>query len=85
MRRNHDIAAALARLIPVVNVCIVVMAIASGASSQENTSTRQLEAAATASLGGPASAQAQLEQDRLRRLQDSRLPSVDLFFYPFEQ
>ncbi|UWR01926.1 hypothetical protein K3740_12760 [Ruegeria conchae] len=60
-------------------------AIASGASAQENSTVRQLEAAATASLGGPASAQAQLEQDRLRRLEDSRLPGLDRFFDPLEQ
>ena len=51
------------------------------ADAQENS----LEAAASASIGGPASAQAQQEQDRLRRLEDSRLPEFDRALDPVEQ
>ncbi|WP_171728259.1 carbohydrate porin [Ruegeria sp. HKCCD7296] len=85
MRSNLNVTVAMARLKQTMSVCAGVAAIASGAAAQENSTVRQLEAAATASLGGPASAQAQLEQDRLRRLENSRLPGLDRFFDPFEQ
>lgn len=49
--------------------------------AQEN----PLEAAAAASIGGPASAQAQQEQDRLRRLEDSRWPDLDRALDPTEK
>ncbi len=75
----------MSRMKPAVFFCAAVIAVASGAAAQENSARQQLEAAATASLGGPASAQAQLEQDRLRRLEDSRSPGLDRFFDPFEQ
>jgi porin len=45
---------------------------------------RQLEAAADASLGGPQSASAQLEEDRVRRQEASRMPGLDALFDPFE-
>ena len=85
MRQIPNMTGAMARLKQTMSVCAGVMAIASGASAQENSTVRQLEAAATASLGGPASAQAQLEQDRLRRLEGSRSPGLDRFLDPFEQ
>lgn len=85
MRHRPYWIVALARLKQTMSICAGVAVIASGASAQENSSVRQLEAAATASLGGPASAQAQLEQDRLRRLEDSRLPGLDRFLDPMEQ
>ena len=59
----------------------------SGNSShaQQESGVLALEAAAGASIGGPASAQAQQEQDRLRRLEDSRWPSLDQTLDPAEQ
>ena len=52
--------------------------------AQEDSGVIGLEAAASASLGGPGSAQAQQEQDRLRRLEDSRWPSLDRALDPTE-
>lgn len=43
-----------------------------------------LRAAASASIGGPASAEAQLEIDRVRREQDSRWPALDRALDPLE-
>ena len=54
------------------------------AQEQTNSARARLEAAAGASLGGPASVQAQQEEDRLRRLEDSRWPSLDRAVDPFE-
>lgn len=65
-----------------VQVSLSTMALAQNDASN---SRSQLEAAASASLGGPASAQAQLEQDRLRRLEDSRLPRFDAALDPIEK
>ena len=58
--------------------------VSTGAIAQESRPQAPLEAAATASLGGPASTQAQLEQDRIRRLQDSRWPGLDAALDPLE-
>lgn len=63
---------------------IVGSFVPSAAQPQENTARTRLEATASASLGGPASAPAQLEEDRLRRLKDSRLPSLDRTLDPLE-
>ncbi len=66
----------------------LVAALACGSvvqSQQTDTSPRaRLEATSTSSLGGPGSAQAQLEDDRLRRLNASRLPGWDAFVDPAE-
>ena len=59
--------------------------VAGSANGQESSARVRLEAAASASLGGPQSASAQLEEDRLRRQEDSRSPGLDAFFDPFEQ
>ncbi len=56
----------------------------SAADAQENAAQAKLEAAAQVSLGGPGSASAQQEQDRLRRLEDSRLPGLDRAIDPTE-
>ncbi|WP_068316513.1 carbohydrate porin [Aliiruegeria sabulilitoris] len=58
--------------------------VSTGAIAQDSGSLAPLEAAATASLGGPASTQAQLEQDRVRRLQASRWPGLDAALDPLE-
>ncbi|NOD61694.1 MULTISPECIES: carbohydrate porin [unclassified Ruegeria] len=58
--------------------------LSTGALAQESRPTSALEAAAAVSLGGPASTQAQLEQDRVRRLQDSRWPGLDAALDPLE-
>jgi porin len=57
---------------------------AGSSDAQEDSGAIGLEAAASASLGGPGSAQAQQEQDRLRRLEDSRWPSLDRALDPTE-
>ncbi len=67
-----------------VATMVACFAAAGGAIAQDSSAQAALEAAATASLGGPASAQAQLEQDRIRRLQDSRLPWLDATLDPLE-
>jgi porin len=63
---------------------VVVFFLSTGAHAQEDTNFGQLEAAASASIGGPGSAQSQLEADRLRRLQDSRWPGLDAALNPTE-
>lgn len=65
-------------------VIIVGFCISTAADAQESRPLAPLEAAATASLGGPASTQAQLEQDRVRRLQNSRWPGLDGALDPLE-
>ena len=62
----------------------LIASLASAASSQESSPRDRLEAAATTSIGGPASAEAQQEQDRLRRLQTSRWPGFDRTIDPAE-
>lgn len=57
---------------------------AASSAAQENSGKAGLEAAASASIGGPGSAQAQQEQDRLRRLEDSRWPTLDRRLDPVE-
>ncbi|SPJ28930.1 hypothetical protein [Falsiruegeria mediterranea] len=61
-------------------ICLFVSAMS--ASAQD---VKKLEAAAQASLGGPGSASAQQEQDRLRRLEESRWPGLDRALDPIEQ
>ncbi|MFY0660351.1 MAG: hypothetical protein JXR15_07640 [Shimia sp.] len=53
--------------------------------AQESDAQASLEAAAQVSLGGPGSASAQQEQDRLRRLEESRWPGLDRALDPIEQ
>lgn len=53
-------------------------------SNERAGSTNGLKAAAAASIGGPSSAQAQLESDRVRREQDSRWPALDQALDPIE-
>lgn len=53
-------------------------------ASQETGARQRLEAAAKTSIGGPATAEAQQEQDRLRREQTSRLPGFDRIIDPVE-
>ncbi|MCP4306808.1 MAG: carbohydrate porin [bacterium] len=66
-------------------ILLVAALIAPAALAEQRTgSTARLEAAAEATLGGPATAPAQIENDRLRRLEDSRLPGLDRFFDPVE-
>lgn len=71
-----------------LSAAIVVTAAFSGsgdvAGAQETSAQSGLEAAAQASLGGPGSASAQQEQDRLRRLEDSRWPGLDRSLDPIE-
>lgn len=55
-----------------------------GVAAQETGPRQRLEAAAKTSIGGPANAQSQQEQDRLRRLEDSRWPELDRFIDPLE-
>lgn len=66
-------------------IMAVIAASGTLAQTSEAPARKQLEAAALASIGGPASAQAQLEQDRLRRLEDSRRPGLDALIDPLEQ
>ncbi len=54
------------------------------AMAQETGPRQRLEAAAKTSIGGPATAEAQQEQDRLRREQTSRWPGFDRFIDPVE-
>jgi porin len=61
----------------------VFLLLSAPAAAQDNARAR-LEAAARTSLGGPASAQAQQEEDRLRRLEESRTPLLDRAFDPVE-
>lgn len=65
---------------------IGLLALAHSSTAQEASSpTRtRLEATAGASIGGPASAPAQLLDDQLRRLEDSRWPSLDRALDPLE-
>ena len=58
--------------------------LAFSAQAEEVSTQSGLEAAASASLGGPGSAQAQQEQDRLRRLESSRWQSLDQALDPVE-
>lgn len=53
-------------------------------ASQETGPRQRLEAAAETSIGGPATAEAQQEQDRLRREQTSRWPRFDRIIDPVE-
>jgi porin len=53
-------------------------------AAQDHSTNENVEAAAKVTFGGPASAPAQLEQDRLRRLQDSRWPGLDRSIDPTE-
>ncbi|MGI9483103.1 MAG: carbohydrate porin [Hyphomicrobiales bacterium] len=72
--------------VAVLPLLVLLFCVHAGATSaQENSARARLEAAASASLGGPQSASAQLEEDRLRRQEDSRSPGLDAFFDPFEQ
>ena len=73
---------ALPNLVRSICGVLFVVLIANPVFAQEATPQQQLEAAAGSSLGGPGSAQAQQEQDRLRRMQDSRLPELDLALDP---
>lgn len=57
---------------------------ATSVAAQQEAGGGTFEVAAGASLGGPSSVQAQQEQDRLRRLQDSRWPSLDRALDPTE-
>ena len=63
---------------------LLASTIATAAVSQDVGPLQRLEAASEASIGGPASAQAQQEQDRLRRLQTSRWPELDRAIDPVE-
>ncbi|MGI9364805.1 MAG: carbohydrate porin [Rhizobiaceae bacterium] len=76
---------ALPNLVRSICGVLFVVLIANPVFAQEATPQQQLEAAAGSSLGGPGSAQAQQEQDRLRRMQESRLPELDLALDPVEQ
>ena len=58
--------------------------LATAAASQDDGPRQRLEAAAETSIGGPASAEAQQEQDRLRRLQSSRWPGFGRTIDPAE-
>ena len=71
----------VSRLAPVLSLIIAVLSLNSPATAQDST---KLEAAAQASLGGPGSASAQQETDRLRRLEDSRWPGLDRTIDPAE-
>ncbi len=71
----------VSRLAPVLSLIIAVLSLNSPATAQDST---KLEAAAQASLGGPGSASAQQETDRLRRLADSRWPGLDRTIDPAE-
>ncbi|WP_406644620.1 carbohydrate porin [Aliisedimentitalea scapharcae] len=62
----------------------LVASFASTSVAQDSGARGRLEAAATASIGGPASAEAQQEQDRLRRQQTSRWPGFDRSIDPAE-
>lgn len=52
--------------------------------AQENNAQNRLAAASKATIGGPSTAQAQQEIDRLRRLEDSRWPWLDRTLDPLE-
>ena len=60
------------------------LATAAIAANATGDTRSRLEAAARASLGGPASAQAQQEEDRLRKLEESRTPILDRALNPVE-
>ncbi len=64
--------------------CTIALTTCAVSAFADNSATRRLEATAQASIGGPGSAPAQLEEDRLRRLEDSRSPALDRWFDPFE-
>ncbi|CUH46223.1 hypothetical protein [Ruegeria atlantica] len=68
-----------------VALAAVLLMAATSTQAQQESGVLALEAAAGASIGGPASAQAQQEQDRLRRLEDSRWPSLDRTLDPAEK
>jgi len=68
-----------------VALAATLLMTATSTQAQQESGVLALEAAAGASIGGPASAQAQQEQDRLRRLEDSRWPSLDRALDPAEQ
>lgn len=63
---------------------LVLIATVAAAEEPAGSARARLEAAAASSLGGPASAPAQLEEDRLRRLEESRWPALDRFLDPVE-
>lgn len=63
---------------------VLVASLAFTANAEETGPRTRLEAAAATSIGGPASAEAQQEQDRLRRLQTSRWPGFDRAIDPAE-
>lgn len=73
----------LASLVSLLFALSASVALAQSGDDQPR-SADGLRAAAAASVGGPASAQAQLESDRVRREQDSRWPSLDRAFDPLE-
>ncbi len=72
-------------LISACSGLLTALLLSATADAQENSPQNALEAAASASIGGPASAQAQQEQDRLRRLEESRWPSLDRALDPTEE
>ncbi|WP_171236809.1 carbohydrate porin [Ruegeria sp. HKCCA6837] len=73
-------------LSPVLMIVVAAVFTISGniAVAEEPVAQSGLEAAAQTSLGGPGSASAQQEQDRLRRLEDSRWPGLDRSLDPTE-
>lgn len=72
------------RCLSVLLVCALLITVEAYAEEMSQPVDARLQAAARASIGGPASALAQLEEDRLRRLEDSRWPAVDAALDPIE-
>ncbi len=66
-------------------VYALAYSVAGNALAQDFSDARaRLEASSKVTIGGPQTAPAQLEEDRLRREQSSRLPGLDAVFDPFE-
>ncbi|MGI9373841.1 MAG: carbohydrate porin [Hyphomicrobiales bacterium] len=67
-------------------ICVAFAWMMNGAAFAEDggDARERLEASSKTTIGGPQTAPAQLEEDRLRKQQTSRLPGLDAVFDPLE-